>query len=90
MAKAIRSMFLPWLSPPSQVPPLPRASARAAAPVPMSSTLTPDPSSSSNTLTGVSAESATDAWAVGDYLDDATGAQDTLILHWDGDRWSRA
>ena len=40
-------------------------------------------------LTGVSAESTTDAWAVGDYLQPISGARETLILHWDGARWSQ-
>jgi hypothetical protein len=42
-----------------------------------------------NGLSGVSADSATDAWAVGAYTDDTTKTMDTLILHWDGMRWSR-
>lgn len=50
---------------------------------------TPNPSSTENRLFGVSAVSAGDAWAVGDYIDDATGATDTLILHWDGTRWTK-
>jgi len=42
-----------------------------------------------NVLYGVSAASATDAWAVGHYMDNSTGATDTLILHWDGTSWSQ-
>jgi hypothetical protein len=49
----------------------------------------PNPSSTSNVLSGVSAVSATDAWAVGDYQNNTTGADDTLILHWNGTSWSR-
>ena len=47
------------------------------------------PSSTYNTLTGVSADSASDAWAVGSYVNNRTGVRDTLILHWDGTVWSR-
>ncbi len=47
-----------------------------------------NPSSTENQLRSVSVDSATDAWAVGDYTDDATGAPNTLILHWDGTSWS--
>jgi hypothetical protein len=49
-----------------------------------------DPSSRYNVLNGVSAASASDAWAVGAYLSNTTGVRDTLILHWDGTSWSRA
>lgn len=49
----------------------------------------PNPSSTLNELNGVSALSATDAWAVGRYLDDATGVYKTLMLHWDGTSWSQ-
>jgi hypothetical protein len=62
---------------------------RAAVQTPRAAPLSPNPSSTRNELNGVSADSATDAWAVGEYEDDATGATDTLILHWDGRRWSR-
>ena len=37
-------------------------------------------------LTAVSADSATDAWAVGYYL--SAGVRYALILHWDGTAWS--
>jgi hypothetical protein len=37
-------------------------------------------------LTGVSAASAADAWAVGYY---GTFGLSTLVLHWDGTRWAR-
>ena len=47
------------------------------------------PSSTYNTLTSVSADSASDAWAVGSYVSDTTGVRDTLILHWNGTAWSR-
>lgn len=48
----------------------------------------PNPSSAVNTLTGVSAVSPTDAWAVGLYWDQA-GIDHPLVLHWDGTRWSQ-
>ena len=41
-------------------------------------------------LNGVSADSATDAWAVGHYFNPTTGAEETLALHWNGTSWSRA
>ena len=40
-------------------------------------------------LNGVSARSATDAWAVGNYSNQTTGATETLVLHWNGTRWSQ-
>jgi hypothetical protein len=40
-------------------------------------------------LTGVSADSATDAWAVGGYFDPTTGSIETLALHWNGTKWSK-
>lgn len=49
----------------------------------------PSPSSSNNLPSGVSADSATDAWVVGNYVSDTTGYFRTLILHWDGTVWSR-
>jgi hypothetical protein len=39
-----------------------------------------------NVLTGVTALSATDAWAVGYYV---KGAYRTLILHWAGTAWTK-
>jgi len=39
-------------------------------------------------LKGVSADSATDAWAVGGYFNSANVGQ-TLILHWNGTSWKR-
>jgi len=48
----------------------------------------PNPSSEFNTLTGVSAVSPTDAWAVGLYWDQA-GIGHSMVLHWDGTRWSQ-
>jgi hypothetical protein len=43
-----------------------------------------------NGLSSVSADSATDAWAVGYYANPTTGSQETLALHWNGTSWSRA
>lgn len=48
----------------------------------------PSPGTGVNGLVGVSADSHTDAWAVGSYND--SGSQDrtqNLLLHWDGVRW---
>ena len=47
----------------------------------------PDASTQSNLLDGVTAISATDAWAVGDFLN-ASGVFQTLTEHWDGTSWS--
>jgi hypothetical protein len=47
-------------------------------------------SSDNNYLSGVSADSATDAWAVGYYNSPTTGAEETLALHWNGTSWSTA
>jgi hypothetical protein len=46
------------------------------------------PSSVYNALTSVSADSASDAWAVGSYVSNTTGVRDTLILHRNGTAWS--
>jgi hypothetical protein len=46
-------------------------------------------SSNRNVLYGVSAQSPTDAWAVGFDINPTTGASVTLILHWNGTSWSR-
>ena len=50
--------------------------------------LTPNPGSKFNELFGVSAVSATDAWAVGDFIN-STGGPRTLVLHWNGTAWSQ-
>lgn len=47
----------------------------------------PNASTSYNTLYGVSALSASDVWAVG-YAQNASGAFQTLIEHWNGTAWS--
>jgi hypothetical protein len=48
----------------------------------------PNPGSGSNDLSGVSAVSPTDVWAVGSSRELATPVHKTLILHWNGKRWS--
>ncbi len=50
---------------------------------------TPDPSSEDNELLGVTATSASSAWAAGFSLD-AQSRYETLILHWNGSTWQRA
>jgi hypothetical protein len=52
-----------------------------------SSVAVPNPGVHGGTLWGVTATSATSAWAVGDSFTSA--GQKTLILHWDGTAWSR-
>jgi hypothetical protein len=42
-----------------------------------------------NYLYGVSAKSASDAWAVGYTDNGTTGAIETLVLHWNGTAWSK-
>lgn len=49
----------------------------------------PNPSSSRVELNGLSVRLASDVWAVDNYVDEATGVWKTLILHWNGVRWSR-
>jgi hypothetical protein len=39
-------------------------------------------------LAAVAADSSTDAWAVGDFVD-TTGTVQSQILHWDGSTWAR-
>jgi len=48
-----------------------------------------NPSLTANELFDVSAVSDSDVWAVGSYVDDNTSDTDTLILHWDGTKWSQ-
>jgi hypothetical protein len=48
----------------------------------------PTPANSYLNLAGVSAISASDAWAVGTYYNNTTNTYDTLILHWNGAKWS--
>ncbi len=57
----------------------------------LSATSSPAPSSAATTLSGslsgVSAVSGSNAWAVGEHL--AGGAVDTRVLHWNGSGWSK-
>jgi hypothetical protein len=48
----------------------------------------PSPGSARNDLYGVAATSATNAWAVGDYFNNANRSQ-TLIVHWNGTAWKQ-
>jgi hypothetical protein len=51
----------------------------------------PDPGGGDNFLFGVRAASAVSVWAVGDFVDTSGPSQvaKTLILHWDGTRWTQ-
>lgn len=49
----------------------------------------PNPRGAGYRLLGVSADSPTDAWAVGSNRDRSSFAGETLILHWDGTSWSQ-
>jgi hypothetical protein len=49
----------------------------------------PSPGHTWNGLTGISADSATDAWAAGTYSNDPDPDKGkTLLLHWDGATWT--
>jgi hypothetical protein len=53
----------------------------------------PQPASSGSfgvTLTGVSASSASNAWAVGYYYTAANASIKTLMMHWNGTSWTRS
>jgi len=55
-----------------------------------SAVTSPDPSTISNLLSGVSAVSADDVWAAGSYdPHPPTLDSTTLILHWNGTKWSQ-
>jgi hypothetical protein len=47
------------------------------------------PESLSPSLPSMSMDSATDGWAVGSVVDDKTGANTSLALHWNGTSWQR-
>jgi hypothetical protein len=49
----------------------------------------PDPGSSFSVLDGVSAVSASDAWAVGNYSSNKGITSSTLILRWNGTDWTK-
>jgi hypothetical protein len=48
----------------------------------------PSPGAGDNRLRGVTAVSATDAWAVGEFVDPASDQVRTLTQHWDGSAWT--
>jgi hypothetical protein len=48
----------------------------------------PNPGAGSNLLSSVAAVDANDVWAVGEYQNSASGADTTLIEHWNGKAWS--
>jgi hypothetical protein len=55
-----------------------------------STVASPDPSKVSNLLYGVTAVSATDVWAAGSQTPDVSALlSTTLMLHWNGKKWSR-
>jgi len=49
----------------------------------------PNPGPMANRLSGVSARSGSDAWAVGDH-DTAVSTTNSLIVHWNGTAWANA
>jgi hypothetical protein len=49
----------------------------------------PNPSSGDDELFGVVAVSPSNVWAVGSELDTSTSEEETLVLHWNGKRWTR-
>ena len=53
-------------------------------------TVVPSPALGSDSrLRSVRGTSASDVWAVGNYLDDTANKFETLILHWDGNTWTQ-
>ena len=56
-----------------------------------SKTASPNPGTELRGLSGVSADSPTDAWAAGSYCTTTSclAGQDTLLLHWNGTAWSK-
>jgi hypothetical protein len=55
-----------------------------------SAVTSPDPSTVSNLLYGVTAVSTTNVWAAGSEIPDAsTLLSTTMVLHWNGRKWSR-
>lgn len=61
---------------------------RATCPTSWSVISSPNIGAFTNELFGSAAISASDAWAVGDYLTTASGPSSTLTEHWDGSAWS--
>lgn len=60
----------------------------AVAQLPWSIMRSPNPSDSNNQLYGVSGTSPNDVWVVGTHVDTAVGFE-TLVLHWNGARWTQ-
>jgi hypothetical protein len=54
-----------------------------------STVTSPDPSAESNLLYGVTAVSATDIWAAGSEMPDGSAQSNSMVLHWNGRKWSR-
>jgi hypothetical protein len=61
--------------------------ASATAQAPWTTLPSPNPSPSSNQLYAVDGTGPNDVWAVGTYVDPASGFQ-SLALHWDGAQWT--
>jgi hypothetical protein len=49
----------------------------------------PDPGSTANVLNDVAAVSSSDAWAVGSFGNSVCSQSATVILHWNGAKWSQ-
>ena len=73
------------------ITPGPARAAAAGAPAPpcqaWTSTLPPSPGAADNEFFGVSALSACDVWAVGNYRATASGPLLSLAEHWNGTAW---
>jgi hypothetical protein len=54
-----------------------------------STAASPDPGTVFNFLYGVTAVSATDVWAAGSEIPDGSPLSTSLVLHWNGKKWSR-
>ena len=54
-----------------------------------STVASPDPGAVFNFLYGVTAVSATNVWAAGSEIPDGSALSDSLVLHWNGTKWSR-
>jgi hypothetical protein len=54
-----------------------------------STVASPDPGTVFNFLYGVTAVSATDVWAAGSEIPDGSALSTSLVLHWNGRKWSR-
>jgi hypothetical protein len=63
--------------------------AGASAATCVSGTQPPNPGTTSNGLSGVTVLSPCNAWAVGTYLNDTAGVNQTLIEHWNGSSWKQ-